>query len=69
MTPIEVWYSALSAEIGIKILVSDSAVAKRRLYAARKKLSDPALDALSICVSPANPNLFLILKRSALDAS
>lgn len=69
MTPIEVWYGALAADIGIKISVSDPVAAKRQLYAARAKLADPALAALSICISPSNPSLFLVIKRSALDAS
>lgn len=68
MTPNEVWYKAYAAEIGIKISVSDPTLAKRRLYAARKKLNDPSLAELSICIHPAEPNTFFILKRSALNA-
>ena len=44
----ELLYSALAAPVGILCQASDPALARQRLYAARKGLGDPALDCLQI---------------------
>jgi hypothetical protein len=61
---LELWYEALASSIGIVLSVSDINAAKQALYKARRESADPALDFLSIRVSPLAPQSELwIVKR------
>lgn len=52
MTATEALYAALRAEHGIALRCEDLVRVRQQLYAARKALADPALDALSFRQAP-----------------
>ena len=60
-------YSALAEPIGLAIWVSNRTRAKMRLYAARKAVSDPALDDLQIRESPFLDYDLIIVHRRVRD--
>lgn len=60
---VEVLYSAANSSHGLVIKTSNFELARARLYAARKRLGDPALDALQIRRGP-NDELWLIPGRA-----
>lgn len=52
---LELWYTALRAEIGIRIRTNDAHRMKTALYQARKQSGDEALSKLMIQTPPLNP--------------
>lgn len=52
----ELLYRALAERWGVVVKTSDAPLLKQRLYAARRKLNDPDLAALSFATSPTNPD-------------
>jgi hypothetical protein len=57
-------YQALASPLGIVLVVSDFHLAQQRLYAARKGLGDPALNALAFRHSPQDPHTELWIVRN-----
>lgn len=49
------WYEALSAEFGIIISTNNPEALRQALYKARREAGDPALDHMSIRISPLLP--------------
>lgn len=60
---LDIWYKALSAQIGVIVKVSDPDLAKAKLYALRKAANDPDLDQISIRVSPESPDELWLIKN------
>lgn len=58
------WYSALASEFGVVVWSDNPDALKQRLYAARREAMDPALESLSIVVSPTNPEHLWIVKNA-----
>lgn len=56
---LEFWYQAKAAKFGIELIVSDSNLAKQRLYKARADAKDPLLNDLQIRTSPVLPESHL----------
>ena len=63
MTPAEVWYAALSSQCGLLVITEDKDSDMQKLYEARKTLSDPDLDGISIMTSPDSDNEFWLVKQ------
>lgn len=65
-----IWYAALASECGIIISSGDPAFTRQKLYALRKELNDPDLEAISIMQSPTNPqqDLWLVKKVRTNEA-
>lgn len=65
---LELLYQALAARFGVVVATSNMQLALGRLYAARKKSGDPALDGLTLRRSPFNPhNELWIVKTKELS--
>lgn len=67
-TLVETLYSAAHSPLGVVVRTSDFEAARQRLYAERRRLSDPSLNALAICQSPSNPSDLWIVKKAPADA-
>lgn len=61
---LEHWYAALRSVFGCVIRTDDPPLTIQRMYAARKKIEDPALDDLSIVRSPTAQDELWVLKRN-----
>lgn len=61
---VEYWYNALRSERGVVIFSTEREKARQRLYAARAEAADPALEALSLVLSPTDPNEIWIVKKA-----
>lgn len=59
----ELWFEALGSPFGIVVQCSDVERVRQKLYALRKELKDPDLDALSLVQSPTDPKQLWIVKR------
>ena len=60
---LEFWYAALNSPRGVVLAVSDTTLAKQRLYQARAKSGDPDLVGIAIRTSPVLPKEELWLIR------
>jgi len=60
---LSLWYTALAADVGIKVQSSDPERLRQRLYQVRKGSGDPALDGLSLIISPLDPECVWIVKK------
>lgn len=68
-SPLQFWYLAMAAEIGIVIETSDRERLKQTLYRARATAMDEALSSLSIQMSPLNPSQVWIVKNAKPDSA
>lgn len=60
----QILYSALHSPCGIVLYSDDPMRLRAKLYAVRRELGDPELDALSFVESPVNPTEHLwVVKR------
>lgn len=66
---LDFWYQALGAKVGIVVAVSDVPKAIQKLYQARAKSTDPALQGLQVRRSPLLPNEEVWLLKSAEKAN
>jgi hypothetical protein len=46
------WYAALSQRYGIKVSTNDPEKLRQKLYADRRNAADPALETMSLRISP-----------------
>lgn len=61
---VDLLYAALETPLGLRVRTDERDKLKMRLYAARQKARDPALDALSfICPAHEPDHLWLIRKQ------
>ncbi|RMD51691.1 hypothetical protein D6827_01650, partial [Candidatus Parcubacteria bacterium] len=66
---LDILYSALHEEYGIKVATEDAERLRQQLYAARRKAGDPDLENLSISISPLSPQteLWVINKKGTTN--
>lgn len=63
---VQLWYEALSTELGIAVAVGDPQFAIRKLNTLRKEVQDADLDSVCVVLSPTNPGREIwLVKRSA----
>jgi hypothetical protein len=65
---IEVWYTALDAQYGLRIRTDDRDRLKMLLYAVRAKAQDIALDALAIVCPAHEPDQLWLIRKSDGEA-
>ena len=59
----QLWYEAAAHEFGLRLVLADPKAAERTinaLYNARKPLTDPAVNEVSICRPPGGKELWLV---------
>lgn len=64
---IEHFYQALRSPLGVCLRTSDGEFVRQKLYAARAEAADPDLKALSICISPTDPDEIWIVKKGSKE--
>lgn len=64
---LELWYAALRNPYGVKVITNDVNRMKAKLYAERKAADDPALAALMIQTSSANPTGELFINHRLIN--
>lgn len=61
---LELWYQALRAHVGIRILSDDPKKLQQKLYAARREALDPELAGLALILPPGLTNQLWIAHKS-----
>lgn len=62
-SPVEIWYAALHSERGIVVSADNRDKLRSALYSERRALADPALEEISIFLSPTVPNELWLVKN------
>lgn len=60
---LECWYTALRAQVGCSWRTDDAEHFRQKLYEARRRVADPALEVLFITISPENPDCVWIMHK------